>query len=237
MSDFACGTGTLILASFRRINQLRCISLNKDYSLSNKDSNSYKRQILKDSIERGLIGLDISPIAIHLTAASLVQSGNTMPYNTTRLGWVKIGTKFGYIGSLEYLSNRPDLNMFGEYQSKYGRARGRRTKAKDNGQSLKVRVDDSSVDWILMNPPYSRTSSQEKRAFGLNYVSDEERIHSQKRWEHLIKKLPATKESMAMSFLVLGRNKCKSLGSIGFVLPITFAMTDSWVKTRKMIEL
>ena len=101
---------------------------------------------------------------------------------------------------------------------------------------MSVYIPDDSVDWILMNPPYSRTRKGQ-RAFDVDGLTDEERDACQKEWERAIKKEPANKRAgMAASFLVLAKKKVKPGKRIGFVLPKTVAGSDSWKKTRRMVE-
>ena len=101
---------------------------------------------------------------------------------------------------------------------------------------MSVYIPDESVDWILMNPPYSRTTGKHG-AFQITGLPDEERDACQKKWKHTIRNEPVTKTAgMGASFLALARKKVKPGGRIGFVLPQTFAFGESWEKTRRMIE-
>ncbi|MCY4217198.1 MAG: hypothetical protein OXC92_09475 [Flavobacteriaceae bacterium] len=236
MGDFACGTGTLIRSSFRRINQIRETMISKKALLDKECKKIDQLYFHQDALEQGLIGLDISPIAIHLTSASLVQLGNTYPYNNTRMSWVKMGTQNGYTGSIEYLQDTQDPNLFGYFQDKYGVAKEK--ELGDTREIERVEVDDSSVDWVIMNPPYSRATGGRTKGFDLAHIEENHRELCQTRWGRLIENAPAKKTSgMAAAFLVLGRNKCKTFGRMGFVLPLTFAMGNSWSDTRRMFEL
>ena len=184
----------------------------------------------KTAMEGGLIGTDISPIAAHLTSASLAAIGTGERYGKTQIGWVKVGGPTSAIGSLEYFKND-------EIGDLWDRPAGISTGTDESEETeMSVFIPDESVDWILMNPPYSRTNGKHG-AFEIAGLSDDERDACQKKWGRTIRNEPAKKEAgMAASFLALARNKVKSGGRIGFVLPLTAAFGNSWAVTREMIE-
>ena len=94
-----------------------------------------------------------------------------------------------------------------------------------------------SVDWILMNPPYSRTRGGQS-AFDLTGLTEDARKRCQKRWRDLVRNKPAQlRAGMAASFLLIAKYKAKpGTGRIGFVLPLTCAFADTWTQTRAMVE-
>ena len=99
-----------------------------------------------------------------------------------------------------------------------------------------ISVPDASLDYVLMNPPYSRTRGGQS-AFDIAGLSDRDRAACQKRWRELVKNEPVNNQAgMAASFLALARQKVKPGGRIGFVLPLTAAFADAWSRTRQMIE-
>ena len=179
-------------------------------------------------MERGLIGTDVSPIAAHLTSASLAAIGTGKPYERTRIGWVKVGGDMAAIGSLEYFRKDEVRDLLDDIAGS--------SSGTGEGTEMSVHIPDDSIDWVLMNPPYSRTR-KDQSAFDIAGLTDEERDACQNEWERAIRKEPAIKTAgMAASFLVLARNKVKPGGRIGFVLPKTAAGSDSWKKTRRMVE-
>ena len=100
-----------------------------------------------------------------------------------------------------------------------------------------VEVLHDRVDWVLMNPPYSRTRGGQS-AIDLTSLTKRDRKRCQKRWGYLVKKEPAQlRAGMAASFLVVAKHKAKpGTGRIGFVLPLTCAFADTWTQTRRMVE-
>lgn len=221
LADLACGTGTLLRAGYRRI-----ASLHEKYG-GTVDS---LRTLHSNAMEHGLIGTDISPIAAHLTASSLAAIGQGEPYGDTNIGWVNVGgTGTGArAGSLEYFagSNVEDL---------FAKTGGISTGDIDL-DNRSVCVEDASLDWILMNPPYSRTRGGQS-AFDVAGISTDERKACQKKWGDLVKHQAVNRKAgLAASFLALAKQKCKPGGRIGFVLPLTAAFADSWTITRQMVE-
>ena len=179
-------------------------------------------------METGLIGTDVSPIAAHLTSASLAAIGVGERYGRTRIGWLNVGKPTSAIGSLDYFRTEELQDLF---QSVAGVSTG--TGETDDAS---VRVPDAGIDWILMNPPYSRTRGGQS-AFDIAGLSDDDRKACQRKWQNVVRKEPVKLTAgMGASFLALARKKVKLGGRIGFVLPLTAAFAESWAMTRKMIE-
>ncbi|MYB35458.1 MAG: hypothetical protein F4X92_10165 [Gammaproteobacteria bacterium] len=221
MADLACGTGTLLRAGYRRIQAFHEVNGGSIESVS---------QLHRWAMEQGMIGTDISPIAAHLTSSSLAAIGMGEPYGETRIGWMNVGGEKSATGSLEYfhLPNQEDM---------MGRVAGGHSHGDGRNKDYSVLIDDNSIDWMLMNPPYSRTRGGQS-AFDIAGLSEQERMACQKRWGQLIGRKPCNaKAGMAASFLVLAMEKVRPGGRIGFVLPLTAAFADSWTETRRMVEL
>lgn len=218
LADLACGTGTLLRAGYRRILAFHERAGGTLESVA---------ELHRTAMESGLVGTDISPIAAHLTSSSLAAIGTGQPYGDTRIGWVRVGGETAATGSLEYMRASRVVDLF---HSVAGRSTG-------NGETdHSVEVQERSVDWILMNPPYSRTRGGQS-AFDVAGISAKERKSCQKRWGILVKGEPVNRQAgMAASFLALARKKIKRGGRIGFVLPLTAAFAESWAVTRCMIE-
>lgn len=219
LADLACGTGTLLRAGYRRIQ-----TIHETFGGTVESVTALHQR----AMETGLVGTDISPIAAHLTSASLAAIGQGEPYGDTRIGWVNVGGANDATGSLEYLKTSSLQDLF---QSVAGRSTGA-----DKPDDFSVHVTDSSVDWILMNPPYSR-ARRGQAVFDVAGVSESKRKACQTRWGKLIDGRPANAQAgLAASFLVLARQKVRLGGRIGFVLPLTAAFADTWTTTRDMIE-
>ena len=222
VADLACGTGTLLRSAYRRIQIL--------HENAGGDADSLIT-LHKNALEEGLQGTDVNPIAAHLTNSSLAVVGGGEPYGQTHIGWVDAGKPAARgpgltTGSLEFLetfSVEDLLTKLGSSAS--GAGQGEPT----------ISVPDRSLDYLLMNPPYSRTRGGQS-AFDIAGLSKKERVNCQKRWKYLLRGEPANKiAGMAASFLCLANKKIRAGGRLGFVLPLTAAFSPEWAVTRKMI--
>ena len=222
LADLTCGTGTLLRAGYRRIRSFH------EYGGGTEDS----CEILhKTAMEKGLVGTDISPIAAHLTSSSLAALGTGKPYAHSNIGWLSVGGDAGRTGALEYFSQESHTGL----ADLFGEAGGVSTGVAAPGSPVVV-VEDASIDWILMNPPYSRTRGGQS-AFDVAGLTEQERKACQARWGMLTKSEPCNKQAgMAASFLVLASKKVKPGGRVGFVLPLTAALAESWAVTRQRME-
>ncbi|MYI77366.1 MAG: SAM-dependent DNA methyltransferase [Gammaproteobacteria bacterium] len=222
IADLACGTGTLVRAAYRRVS-----ALHEKHARQNSDLKSLHKAFM----ECGLTAADISPIASHLTNSSMAMLGPNEPYGDTNIGWVSVGepqsNKVGLsTGSLEFLDQESLDDLFANLGST-------RSGAGAIQQSIVVKKD--SFDYVIMNPPYSRTRGGQS-TFDVVGLSKKERNLCQARWEQLIRREPAIKTAgMAASFLCLARRIARPGGRIGFVLPLSAAFSESWTQTREMI--
>ena len=220
LADLTCGTGTLLRAGYRRI-----MSFHERAGGTSESCKEFHRV----AIEHGLVGADVSPIAAHLTSSSLAALGTGEPYRESHICWLNVGGEEGRTGSLEYFKTDELRDLFG--------TAGGISSGIEEGNSPIVGVPNDFLDWILMNPPYSRTRGGQS-AFDIAGLTAEERKACQNRWAKLVKSEQCSnKAGMAASFLALARRKIKPGGRIGFVLPLSAALADSWAITRRMIEL
>ncbi|MCY3999260.1 MAG: hypothetical protein OXF84_00425 [Bacteroidetes bacterium] len=221
VADLACGTGTLLRAGYRRVRQIH-----EQHSLDHSDVFTMHRL----SMEGGLIGVDISPIAAHLTTSSLASLGVGDTYGDTQIGWVEVGAEDGQTGALEFF----DVDRLTDIFSRSG---VEQLSGTDQVTNSSVHVPHGGIDWVLMNPPYSRTRKNQS-TFDIAGLSEDERSSCQKRWGEQLRKRTANKTAgMGASFLLLGSLKCKyNTGRIGCVLPLTGAFVPSWAEIRRMVE-
>ena len=221
--DLACGTGTLLRAGYKTIKTM----YEKNYGINNIES---LKKIHTDAMEKGIIGLDIFPISTHLTASSLTIMGYGEHYRKMNIGMMPVGGPIGKTGSLEYLDVNPiQGNLFERKMIITG------TEKKDDYAPIKIQRN--TIDYVLMNPPYSRTST-DQGSFDITGISKDMRDACQTRWKKLLddfsdKTVAKKSAGMAASFLILASSKLKVGGRLGFVLPLTMAFSNSWNVTRK----
>ena len=212
--DPACGTGTLLRAVYRRIRTL----YERQGGIGSDLHNRFMSHVLT--------GIDISPIAVHLTAASLASVESVLPYDKTNIAMAKVGSN--NTGSLELVK---DDNLADLFASTVQVSRG-----KETSEGQLVSILSQSQDFIIMNPPYSRTRGGQ-RLFDVEGLDDEERLAAQKRIRKILKDTPANlKAGLGSAFLVLAHKKLKPGGVLASVLPLTTAAQKSWKEVRKMLE-
>lgn len=226
LADLACGTGTLLRAGYKRIEQL--------YKKHARGRAALEKIHLQ-AMESGLIGVDISPLAAHLATSSLAVIGYGEPYGETRIGWVNVGGERGETGAVEYLGVDVLYDLFQDVGSRksFGTKR-------EKVEKHSIQVANGKIDWLLMNPPYSRTRGGQS-VFDLKGLDEQERKRCQERWGQLTRNLNMgeyvnRQAGMAATFLLLAKRKVKPAGRIGFVLPLTAAFSDVWAPTRKMLR-
>ena len=221
IADLACGTGTLLRAGYQRIRRFH-----EECSESPDSSRNFHRH----SMEHGLVGMDVSPIAAHLASSTLAIQGYGDAYSQTQIGWCEVGGERHATGSIELFNEHTMKDLLGDIgHAVHGR------QVPSTAQNS-ISVNDNSITYILMNPPYSRTRKGQS-AFDIAGLSDEERENCQEKWGELISNESANKLSgMAATFLALASKKLTLGGRMGFVLPLTAAFAKSWQETRAMIE-
>ena len=212
LADLACGTGTLLRAGFERIRNLH---------EAGGGTTRTAAGLHRDAVRRGITGVDVYPAAAHMALSSLAAA---MPHSwdgESSMGWMGVGGPKGYTGSIELVASdsAPDPGMGGRV-------------ATDSGRSTPVLIPDQSCDWIIMNPPYSRTRIG-RAAFDIAGLSAADRAVCQKRWGRLMMDEPARKTAgMAATYVVIAGKKIKAGGRIGFVLPGSAAFVEAWSDTR-----
>ena len=121
IADLACGTGTLLRAGYLRVQAMHERAGGTEESVA---------ELHRGGMEFGLRGIDISPIAAHLTSSSLANIGKGEGYGDTQIGWVEVGGSTAQTGALEYLASSDSGDLFGL----------------DHGRSVGVGSEESSVD-------------------------------------------------------------------------------------------
>ena len=221
--DMACGTGTLLRAGYNVIR-----TNFEKYHIDDKES---LKKIHTNAIEKGLIGLDIFPISTHLTASSLTTMGYGDPYNEMNIGMMPVG-KPNKTGSLEFF----DKNASYDLMTPNKKIKGIESESIEYNQ---ITIKNDDIDYVLMNPPYSKSGGKSGGVFDIAGMNEKTRIKCQNRWGKLLNDMtnkPAKKTAgMAASFLVLASLKLKPGGRLGFVLPLTMAFGDSWSVTRDYV--
>lgn len=231
VADLACGTGTLLTAAYQRI-------MARVRRAGSNDEDMHPKMM-----EQSMIGADIMPAAVHLTATLLSSAYPASTFDDTKIflmPYGKAGDKAEpSIGSLEMLSeafNRP-MELGAQDRSSIGGT---------GAHKVDSVLDHQSADLVIMNPPFTRATGQEARAVGVPVpafagfgTSKNDQRSMSDRLTKLTRKIPRAcghgNAGLASYFLDLAHIKVKPGGTIAFVLPFTITIGTSWAKARKLL--
>lgn len=224
VADLACGTGTLMRAAYRRVRAL---------AQADGATPDGMTALHTHMMEEGFCGVDISPIAAHLTASGLSNIEPAADYSRTNIGVAQVCGPNGYTGSVEYLAAEELVDLFGYVASSTGTAQ---QQPGDQANLRGLYAPDGGFDIVMMNPPYSRSRGGQA-LFDIAGATDEQRNDAQKRARRLVRPTPANlKAGLTSVFCVLARQKLGAAGRVGVVLPSTAAASPEWSEVRAMFE-
>ena len=228
IADFACGTGTLLSAAYRRIGQL--------HEASGGDA----EMIHPDMMSTALAGCDVLPAATHLTASMLASAHPTVTYKGSSIMTVGFGPRLrgGFaLGSLDLLELQRPFDIVAVTAKAVGA----------NGQSEQEvweAINHWSIDLVVMNPPFTRDTGHEGvkstvpnpmfAAFGLRAEEQKEMAKAAKR---LLQGTCAHGNAgEASAFLALADRKLKNGGTLAMVMPLSLMSGDSWEDSRQLLQ-
>lgn len=226
MTDFACGTGTLLSAAYKRAAEL--------HELRGGDA----AQIHGAMMERALVGCDVMPSAVHLTASMLCGLHPAETFADTRLYTLPYGEpkKGEYrLGSLELLKEQEVLPTMATAPERV-EARG-----KKSGEMLRE-IPWGTMRLVIMNPPFTNPTNHEGRhadvpnpafaAFGAD-------PKLQKALGEHSKRLRAGtcgsgNAGIASDFVALADKFVAADGVVALILPLAALAGDSWSAARAL---
>ena len=228
IADFACGTGTLLSTAYQRVGLL--------HEIHGGDPASLHPMMMS----RGLVGLDVLSVAVHLTAAMLAGTHPGTPFDGECLLTMPYGRQnWGVsVGSLELLPKQEQMSLE-IFQTAAQTAGGRGT---EEVRDLMERVDHGQFDLVIMNPPFTRHGAREgdrtlvhNPAFAAFGADEEEQDQLSKHLRKLGAKGPAHGHAgLASYFVDLADRKAAANGRLALVLPLTALSGQSWEKVRQM---
>ena len=231
VADYACGTGTLIHAAYRRLNQL--------HLFSGGDPSQLHSHMMGES----LTALDVLPSAVHLTASMLSSSHPMEQYDGTRT----IVTQYGKtedggvsIGSLDLLASNGEVRPLISLHS------GTAVTGTGSAQAADaVDMPQFSQDLVIMNPPFTRSGSdwdgrrgqtyQTKQFHGLSIDRGTQSKMSKLASEYGKGTCAHGYAGIASWFVALADRMVKHDGKIALVLPMTALQGSSWRKVRQTL--
>lgn len=242
--DFACGSGTLLTASYAALQDRYIEELVEEF-----DADRFH----KDCIEKVFWGFDALKYAVQITATNLVLQNPAVPLIRMNTYTVPVGLVGGKVklGSLEFLKGLMPYMLEAEKVSV----------SEDEKVTLRE-LTPRSIHLIVMNPPFTRATGRGGRAggglFGFiidegvrgevvrNYRSLRSRVMEDLRriGEKYIGGLPEEVRSElfdigqageGLLFLYLASKYVVPNGKIAFVLPKTLLTGTSWFLARVLL--
>lgn len=211
--DPACGSGTLLVAAYKR----------KQWLYEKMLGYANQAQMHKDFIENDITGIDIMPFAAHISTINLTMQNIEQVTNTVR---------FATRDSLELASplNRERVTDFGIDIESYNETiqgtifkiyeskKVKKGAINPEGESTGFKLNLSDV--VIMNPPYSDREKMPK--------SWQDKLNQ----NVTLNKHSGNLVNLWGYFLVLGDLLVKENGLVGSVIPINFARGQASEKIR-----
>jgi len=231
IADYACGTGTLIHAAYRRLNQLHWLAGGKPEKLH------------AHMMENALTACDVLPSSVHLTASMLSSSHPRQMYEGSRTIVMQYGkTEQGgvSIGSLDLLGDtgiaRPLIPMHTATAV---------TGTGEAGSRLDVDMPPISQSLVIMNPPFTKPDSDwdgnrdesyhSKHFHGLSTDRETQAKMSALSKEYGKGTCAHGYAGLASWFVALADRMVRKDGHLAMVLPMTALQGMSWQKARQTI--
>lgn len=206
--DFACGTGTLLIAA-------------ANYIL-HRESTGRKNEVAVALLEQMLHGFDVNNRAVFQTATGLGMIAPRVAFSKMHLYSLFLGIEptegVAKIGSLEMLEGTDQLSF------------NPRPATATRIDAAPAPVEDVTFNVAIMNPPFTRDSLRHDQ-----FEREEEKA-LKSRENQLLAKTPVHRSGNANGFLVLADMRLDdSSGRMGFVMPTSVANNPSASKIRRML--
>jgi hypothetical protein len=208
VADFACGSGTLLVAAYHR--KLMLAYQNK-YAGNIEDLHT---KFLQDSIW----GLDAMPFASHLTLVNLSLQQPSVLFTHSNIYHVPCNAQLA--GSLELLASQTISVQMDLYGKGYGPTR--QTMEEESQNKIKVEKD---FDLIIMNPPFTKKD----RATQL--------VSPQRLRELIDMSNPklSTLAGLGAPFVQVASDYVAKGGRIALVLPSIALVKGGWQAVRELL--
>lgn len=233
IADFACGTGMLLTAAVRHI--------------MNNTHNTYDSLTHKHMLEESVYGFDILPTATHLTASNLSGLLPQANCDDMRIYQMPIGEKDkkdGGGGGGGGVRDEPDLGSLDIIRSntKFTVAGYRHGGKRGLGSTREATVNDESCDYVLMNPPYVRSTNHgggrtdPVPPFAVFDIPPDLQLKMAEHNKRIFKGTCAHGNAGLGSYFVAIMNRTlKAGGTFGVILPATVVAGDSWKGVRALL--
>jgi hypothetical protein len=228
IADFACGTGTLLSAAYRRISQLH------------ESFGGNSETIHPEMMAAALVGCDVLPAAAHLTASMLAGAHPTVKYKGSSILAVTYGKQDDggvALGSLDLLD---PMRMFGILSITAKAIEGMGESEREAWSTL----PHDSFDMVIMNPPFTKDTSNEGERIGVSNPtfaafnsSKEEQQEMARAARKLLHGTSAHGNAgEGSAFLVLADRKLRNGGTLAMVMPLSLMSGESWEESRQLLR-
>lgn len=225
VADFACGTGTLLNNVYQRI-----LGFHEQAGGKGQDIHRY---MLKNNI----VGCDILPNAVHLTASIIASTYPDAKIGDTRIHVMRYGTQRPdgqyAIGALNLLRNPEETLPIPMTTS--SRVGGQGIEETDARQEFRHK----EFDLVIQNPPYTKGNTDKnsevpKTTFGDKDPQVEKAMKKSLKLQKGKGSVADGNAGIASYFVELAHEMLKRNGRMGVVLPISAIAGASWRKVRNL---
>jgi len=214
--DPACGSGTLLVASYNRKREL----YEKLYSFTKT------REMHKKFIENDLTGIDIMPFAAHLTAINLTMQNIEEQTNTLRIATMDSLELAEILKSSSFkkggIKLSPYTTQIQRTLEEVEFARVKRIKGSVSAEGRGSEFYLKPVDVVIMNPPFSDREKMPKEM--------REKIN-----KNVLSRICGNQVNFWGYFLALADYMLKPNGKIAAIIPINIARGKASIKIREYI--
>ena len=207
VADFACGTGTLLIAAANVIMQ--------------KEQTGRRGDVAKALVEQIIYGFDINPRAIHQAATGLAMMSPEVEFVKMNLYSMLLDIdKDGQakLGSLELLQDAGNMSFLQSTATGIHVERG------------EVPVEPGTLTVGILNPPYTRNQLKHK------HLDKQSQVALNKRAKQLYGDLPIVHSSNGNGFIVMAEKYLdKGIGRLGFVSPTAMTTNSSGLEVRRWL--
>ena len=229
VADFACGTGALLNGAYQRLLYLH----EQQENTGKAEDRERLRHLHRHMMENNLVGCDVMPNAVHITASIVASTQPSVEIGKTRIHCMKYGDKrrdgFYSIGALNLLRNPEGtipLDILTETVGGQG----------DTETELSDEFRHGEFDFVIMNPPFTRSASKNNSSTQQNAIFGDHRNAKKMRQTLKAQKsaLGNLHAGLGSHFADLAEQMLKPNGKMGFVLPIPALSSPSWEKVRNL---
>jgi len=227
VGDLACGSGTLLSATYRAILDKHIISS------ASKGLDPNPNSVHKILLEKCLWGFDVLPYATHLAVTGLSLHNPASMFTTSNIYTLPLSGKGEEprLGSLDFLVYR----VVTVSSTLAGKDIGAERLSIESVEKVNIELPD--FDLIIMNPPFTRSVGG-NLLFGV--LPNVERTKLQKRLSEILEMKGFSgigQAGLGAVFIVLSDKYLKNGGRIALVCPRSLISGVAWRKIRDLLLL